>query len=173
MIVQKMRLEQGWSQQQLADISGVNVRTIQRIEGGHPVSVETVKALAAAFHMDFNQLREAIMQGSIGTQEELEVDKALEYARDLRRFYGHVGRYLVISVFLVAVNLFQSPHHLWFPFALAGLTIALLFRWFRMFELEQWFGPEWEKKIVERRLGRTLPQPNQPNRPARDDEPTA
>ena len=32
MIVQEMRLKKGWSQQQLADISGLNVRTIQRID---------------------------------------------------------------------------------------------------------------------------------------------
>jgi transcriptional regulator with XRE-family HTH domain len=32
MIVQKMRLQHGWSQQQLADPSGLSVRTIQPIE---------------------------------------------------------------------------------------------------------------------------------------------
>jgi transcriptional regulator with XRE-family HTH domain len=34
MLVQKLRLQRGWSQQQLAELSGLNVRTIQRIEKG-------------------------------------------------------------------------------------------------------------------------------------------
>ena len=32
MHVQKLRLKKGWSQQQLADFSGLSVRTVQRIE---------------------------------------------------------------------------------------------------------------------------------------------
>jgi transcriptional regulator with XRE-family HTH domain len=31
MLVQKLRLQRGWSQQQLAELSGLKVRTIQRI----------------------------------------------------------------------------------------------------------------------------------------------
>ena len=36
MLIQKLRLKRGWSQQQLADASGLSVRTIQRIEAGTP-----------------------------------------------------------------------------------------------------------------------------------------
>ena len=36
MQVQKLRLIKGWSQQQLADFSGLSVRTVQRIEAGQP-----------------------------------------------------------------------------------------------------------------------------------------
>jgi len=34
MLIQKLRLQWGWSQQQLAKASGLSVRTIQRIEAG-------------------------------------------------------------------------------------------------------------------------------------------
>ena len=34
MLVQKLRLQRGWSQEQLAVVSGLSVRTIQRIERG-------------------------------------------------------------------------------------------------------------------------------------------
>ena len=32
MLIQKLRLQRGWSQQQQADLSGLSVRTIQRLE---------------------------------------------------------------------------------------------------------------------------------------------
>jgi transcriptional regulator with XRE-family HTH domain len=35
MTLQKLRIQKGWSQEQLADLSGSSVRTIQRIERGH------------------------------------------------------------------------------------------------------------------------------------------
>ena len=36
MMIQKLRLKRAWSQQQLAEFSGLSVRTIQRIEAGQP-----------------------------------------------------------------------------------------------------------------------------------------
>ena len=41
-----------WSQEQLAAISGLNVRTIQRVEQGLPASLDTRRALARAFEFD-------------------------------------------------------------------------------------------------------------------------
>ena len=34
MLIQKLRLQRGWSQEQLAVLSGLSVRTIQRLERG-------------------------------------------------------------------------------------------------------------------------------------------
>lgn len=56
MLIQKLRLKRGWSQQQLADASGLSVRTIQRVEGGQPAGTETLKSLAAVFEVDFSTL---------------------------------------------------------------------------------------------------------------------
>ena len=56
MSVQKLRLKHGWSQQQLADASGLSVRTVQRIEAGDPASTESLKSLAAVFEVDFSTL---------------------------------------------------------------------------------------------------------------------
>ncbi|WP_291842664.1 helix-turn-helix transcriptional regulator [Maricaulis sp.] len=44
-----LRHDKGWSQAELAQISDLSVRTIQRLEQGRPASLEAVKALAAAF----------------------------------------------------------------------------------------------------------------------------
>ena len=56
MLIQKLRLKRGWSQQQLAEASGLSTRTIQRVEAGHPASVETLKSIAAVFEVDFSTL---------------------------------------------------------------------------------------------------------------------
>jgi transcriptional regulator with XRE-family HTH domain len=34
LLIQKLRLQRGWSQEQLAELTGLSVRTIQRIERG-------------------------------------------------------------------------------------------------------------------------------------------
>jgi transcriptional regulator with XRE-family HTH domain len=41
-----------WSQEQLADISGLTVRTIQRVEKGEPSSTDTLRAFARAFELE-------------------------------------------------------------------------------------------------------------------------
>ncbi len=41
-----------WSQEQLAEISGLNVRTIQRVEQGQAASLDTRRALARAFEFE-------------------------------------------------------------------------------------------------------------------------
>lgn len=58
MIIRKLRLDRGWSQEQLAEASGVSTRTIQRIERGKKASLESLKCLAAVFETDFNTLRQ-------------------------------------------------------------------------------------------------------------------
>jgi uncharacterized membrane protein YhaH (DUF805 family)/DNA-binding XRE family transcriptional regulator len=54
--IRQLRQQRGWSQEQLADIAGVNARTIQRLERGTHASVDTLKALAVAFAVDYQQL---------------------------------------------------------------------------------------------------------------------
>lgn len=45
-----------WSQEQLAEISGLSPRTVQRIESSGNASSESVKSLASAFNCDSEQL---------------------------------------------------------------------------------------------------------------------
>lgn len=58
--LKSLRLGKGWSQEQLATISGLSERTIQRAERGDMPSLETVRALAASFELSHAQLRELI-----------------------------------------------------------------------------------------------------------------
>lgn len=60
MILKQLRISRHLSQDQLAQMSGLNVRTIQRIESGHNASLESLKCLASALEVDIETLnREA------------------------------------------------------------------------------------------------------------------
>ncbi|MDP4537050.1 helix-turn-helix transcriptional regulator [Alkalimonas collagenimarina] len=56
--IRQLRTDQGWTQQQLADICGLSLRTIQRVELNGLASLETTKSLAAAFTKDRRELME-------------------------------------------------------------------------------------------------------------------
>ena len=52
MILKKLRISQHLSQEQLAQMAGLNIRTIQRVESGSNTSLESLKCLAAALEVD-------------------------------------------------------------------------------------------------------------------------
>lgn len=54
--IKNARKERAWPQGQLADVAGVNLRTIQRIERDGVASLETQKAIAAALDIDVKLL---------------------------------------------------------------------------------------------------------------------
>jgi DNA-binding XRE family transcriptional regulator len=55
-LIVKLRKERSWSQDELAAASGLNLRTIQRVEKHALASLQTKKALAAAFDIDTRDL---------------------------------------------------------------------------------------------------------------------
>lgn len=61
MIVRRLREKRSWSQEQLATMSGLSTRTIQRIESGNKASLESLKALASVFEIDISKLQEEII----------------------------------------------------------------------------------------------------------------
>lgn len=52
MMVKMLREARRWSQEQLAAISGLSGRSIQRVESGKPSSLDTRRALARALDAD-------------------------------------------------------------------------------------------------------------------------
>lgn len=57
------REKRAWSQEHLAEVSGLGLRTIQRIETTGAASYESVRALAAVLHVDVAALRVADDRG--------------------------------------------------------------------------------------------------------------
>ncbi len=73
MILKELRISRHLSQEQLAQMSGLNVRTIQRIESGHKASVESLKCIAAVLEVDIQTL----------TQERVMMDKNSDVWKNL------------------------------------------------------------------------------------------
>jgi len=156
MNVQKLRLQRGWSQQQLADLSGLSTRTIQRIENGQPASAESLKSLASVFEIDFSSLSSEQDMAATPTATRLDEQLALAKVRKLRAFYIHLLRYVLVIAVLAVINLATHPARLWFIWPAMGWGIAILVRAAVTFEFLPFFGVEWERKQVEKHLGRPL-----------------
>ena len=156
MLVQKLRLQRGWSQQQLAELSGLNVRTIQRIEKGQEPSVESLKSLAAVFNLDFSTLKEQAMDNVISETQSAEEILAFNQVRKLKDFYIHLANYVLVIAVLTVVNALTTPNRWWVQWVIIGWGIGVFSHWLEISERFSLFGSKWEKEQVEKRLGRKL-----------------
>lgn len=161
MLIQKLRLKRGWSQQELAEISGLSTRTIQRLEAGFPPSTESLKSLAAVFEVDFSTLKPEPEMNTASTavssrNPETEEKEAFRHVRKLKGFYAHLFQYLMVVGFLTAINVVFSPGHLWVLWVAGGWGLGILAHGFGVFRPSWFLGPQWEKAQVEKRLGRPL-----------------
>ncbi len=119
MIVRKLRLQRGWSQDQLAEFSGLSVRTIQRLERGQNPSLETARSLAAVFevdHLSFMQEDEAMTSQTTSPDHTTEDDstrtvrllqeerEAMRYARRVKAFYEGVIVYVILAVIFLGFS---------------------------------------------------------------------
>jgi len=159
MLVQKLRLQRGWSQEQLAIVSGLSVRTIQRIERGQSASLETLATLASVFEIDVSQLtveKETDMQSIAVNSREAEEAIAFERVRKIKKFYLHVAQYVLVIAMLVVINLVTSPHYFWAIWPALGWGVALAMNGMTTFDLVPFLNAGWERKKVEDYLGRKL-----------------
>jgi transcriptional regulator with XRE-family HTH domain len=156
MLVQKLRLQRGWSQQQLAELSGLNVRTIQRIEKGQEPSVESLKSLAAVFNVEFSTLKEQGMDNVISESQSAEEILAFNQVRKLKGFYIHLAQYVLVVAVLTVINALTTPNRWWVQWVIMGWGIGVFFHWLQISERFGLFGSKWEKEQVEKRLGRKL-----------------
>ena len=158
-LVRKLRLQRGWTQEDLARFAGMSVRSVQRIERGQRGSLETMKALAAVFETDVATLGngELEMNDKVMPQDEKE---ALEYVARLKGFYMHLFMYAVFVVaFIGMFGLkwgFSSPPVRLLMYGFAGWGIGLLIHALHAYEFIDFLSPRWERRLVERRLGRKL-----------------
>ncbi|MEM7253497.1 MAG: helix-turn-helix domain-containing protein [Pseudomonadota bacterium] len=162
MWVRKHRLERGWSQETLAELTGLSVRTIQRIERGTNPSSDSLRALVAAFEINLADLQE---ESNVVQQPELspaELD-AIAYVRDIKGFYSHAVIYVIVIAALALINWFTSPSHWWFIWAAMGWGIGVAAHGLVVFEVFTFFGPDWEQRRIQQRLAaRASARPRSP-----------
>lgn len=80
-VIKLMRTERGWSQEVLADICRIEVRTIQRLESGEKVGEGTLRAVARALgYQDIDFFNKA---HSIPTEDDLEASKKTFHSQNL------------------------------------------------------------------------------------------
>jgi len=165
MIVRKLRLKKGWSQDQLAQLSGISVRTIQRIERGQNVGLESMKSLAAVFEIDIADLsakpaaQEQEMDSQVINNQATineEEAQALQQVRDIKGFYAHLIKYAIIVGALFILNLVTNPGYIWAWWVAMGWGIGVVSHGLSVFEVFNFLGPQWERKQVEKKLGRKL-----------------
>lgn len=148
--IRPLRLEKGWSQEQLAAIAGLSTRTVQRIENGEQASLETLTAIAAALGVQVSDLNAPPQTPQEETPE----------AQRLRRQVAAEGkllsmavRFAVIGAILLAVNVFTHPHYLWALWAIGGMSLALIMRALRTLLLRNVFS-RWQEQRLAQKLRR-------------------
>lgn len=153
-LIRKLRIDKGWSQETLAEVSGLSVRTIQRLERGDKASLETLTALAAVFEVDVSTLS---TEAPMYTPNELskEERRAIRYVRDLKAFYSHAATYAVVIFGLFIINLFTGITTPWFIWPMLGWGVGVAAHGLSVFEVMSLLSPDWEKREIEKRLERT------------------
>jgi transcriptional regulator with XRE-family HTH domain len=90
-MLKNLRISKGWSQEQLAQFSGLSIRTIQRIERGHNAGLESLKCIAAVFEIDVSMLRKETYSGNelfLGSNPILPVTSVEETAEFYKKKLG-------------------------------------------------------------------------------------
>ncbi|VDR27163.1 Predicted transcriptional regulator [Raoultella terrigena] len=93
--VKQLRLQHAWSQEQLAELAGVSVRTIQRIENGDRPGLETLSALAAVFEVNVACLSD---DAPVGHEESLDlrIEEAKERVQQESSFFRSLSVAVVV-----------------------------------------------------------------------------
>lgn len=126
MEIRNLRLSRGWSQEQLAEMSGVSSRTIQRIERGGNASLESKKCIAAVFEIDISQLQKDLnMTDKTEAPENIEtvenkpnslsglqndkMNDAIERVTEIKRLYIHFGLFAIVSFAMTILLKISRP----------------------------------------------------------------
>jgi transcriptional regulator with XRE-family HTH domain len=151
--VKSLRLQKHWSQDQLAQLSDLNVHTIKRVEKGESVGAETLKSLASVFEISTDELINSIdneknlltEEGTNTIKDNYQQNKAKEKVKSIKYFYA-------FSAFLIAVFLlFMLPNYNdgenLGPLIVVFLSFSTLITGLA-FHVFQPFGEEWEKEKI-------------------------
>lgn len=127
--IKRWREERHWSQEHLAGLAGIGLRTVQRIENGEQASQESLKALAAAFNVD------ALALAIDPDEEAIEIvrRKNTEGRAALRlSFWIHLASYLMGMIIFLGIGIASANTALmlvpgiWWTVGLAGHAVTVV-----------------------------------------------
>ncbi|WP_428606252.1 2TM domain-containing protein [Sedimenticola sp.] len=137
------RLNRAWSQDQLAEISGLSTRTIQRLEQGGSASLETLKALASAFDTEVARLQQrregggaaAAFQETAPLEQRPMPSNQQPINKPKAKFQRHLLTYLMVNLGLFLIDIITSSDHLWFYYPLIFWGIPVAWRGLQIYGL--------------------------------------
>jgi len=154
MSIRRRRMDNGWSQSQLAEFCGLSLRTIQRIEKGQKPTMESLKALASVFETNISDLisNQEIDESKL-TEKEAD---ALIYVRKMKMLLLELAAYVVVIPLVFLANWVLDRGNTWGGLTALGWGIALAYRALDLLDASDFFGSGWEKRQLEKKLGRKL-----------------
>ncbi|WP_270336732.1 helix-turn-helix domain-containing protein [Streptococcus infantarius] len=81
-LIASLRKSKGWTQEILAEKSGISLRTIQRLESGQDVSLDTLRLIAEALEVSVNEL-------FVTFEDDTNKDKIERYSREIEEQRNH------------------------------------------------------------------------------------
>lgn len=128
--IKRWREERMWSQEHLADLAGIGLRTIQRVENGENASHESVMALAAAFNVDVTVL---MMDPDAEAAKDAQKTVEEKTAGVRLSFWIHLASYVLGMIVFAGISLTERSAvmlapAIWWTVGLAGhgLAVALV-----------------------------------------------
>ncbi|MFU1868059.1 helix-turn-helix domain-containing protein [Citrobacter portucalensis] len=137
------RLARALSQEQLAAMSGLSTRTVQRFENGEQASLETLNALAAVFEVSVSELTD-----KSSCKNETEDESLMIACRQIeieKRFYHSVITAVIVNIFLYALNRAVSPDGNWSLWVMGLWSALITVRGVKTFMLKRLIT-KWQKK---------------------------
>jgi len=148
--IRELRKQKYWSQDQLAQMSGLSIRTIQRIERDQKAGLESLKALSAVFDIEISELqREAVDAVGIITSEQTDKVRKEAYAEGVKGLYKlmAVAIFTLVSTFIFVLDDTTS----WGFIGLMAVSWGVIIGVYAMntFDL---FGDDWKRKLWARKI---------------------
>ena len=139
--IKKMRLERHWSQDQLAEMSGLSIRTVQRIENGENAGLESLKSLAAVFETNIADSDKKVEMEQVRKEE--------AYVQNVKGFYKLLA--VAILSLVVPFILAVSDSSNWNVFLWILLSWGVLLGVYSL-NVFDFFGDEWKRKLIKKRF---------------------
>jgi hypothetical protein len=84
----------------------------------------------------------------INFNEEDKYYLAKKKVENIKGFYSNLTSYICVNIVLIIINLYTTPHHLWFYWPLIWWGVGVLFHALKIFEVFPVLGKGWEERKI-------------------------